>query len=288
MICLIAPKLDVGLFSEVCFRYKTHIHFFCVKDCLQFLLMLQKAIGIPCHNFESAIHFCFVLGVAPWALYFNFLMCSSNVVKSASCLFSLSNMSCNVCLTFSFPPLVRMSFPCFPFVVYYFGSSPQQHYLPALGLQLTVIETCSFCFHILGFNFLQFYGYTTLSIVSRMRFSAMHTFRLGFFWLPALFGNVLPCTLVAPWVFVTVPLCVPVCLALLTLWHKLRFSKGLNFYHTTQNASDLIYLICVFISTERQDKHIKRLFTSPFKFIRNICYFISSCFEVADYSARVA
>jgi len=60
-------------------------------------------------------------------------------------------------------------------------------------------------FHISGFNFLQFYSYTTSSIVSGMHFSAMYTFQLGFFWLPALFGMVLPCTLDTPWVFVTVP-----------------------------------------------------------------------------------
>ena len=43
-----------------------------------------------------------------------------------------------------------------------------------------------------------------------MRFSAVYTFRLCFFRLLALFGMVLPSTLDAPCVFVTVPLCVPV------------------------------------------------------------------------------
>ena len=52
MIYFIAPKLDVGLLGEVCFRYETHIYFFCVKDCLQFLLMLQEPIGIPRLNSE--------------------------------------------------------------------------------------------------------------------------------------------------------------------------------------------------------------------------------------------
>jgi len=65
MIYLIVPKLAVGLFSEVCFRYETRVQFFCIKDGLQFLLMLQEPIGIPCHHFESTTHFCFVLGVVP-------------------------------------------------------------------------------------------------------------------------------------------------------------------------------------------------------------------------------
>ena len=76
MIYFITPKLDVGLLGEACFRYETHIYLLCVKDCLQFLLILQEHIGIPRHNFESAIHFCFILIVVPWALYSNFLMCS--------------------------------------------------------------------------------------------------------------------------------------------------------------------------------------------------------------------
>ena len=120
-----------------------------------------------------------------------------------------------------------------------------------------------------------------------MRFSAVHTFRLCFFRLPALFGMVLSCTLDAPWVFVTVPLWVPVCLALLTLWYQLRFSMGLYFHLTAQNISNLIYLVCVFISTERQYKHIKRFLTSPFKCTHSIYSFVSSCMGIADYSARV-